>query len=134
MSQNFADEIISVVYGSLKRHQQGYQALSVFTSYGPVDESTLEEVYEGIFNELPRHCDDGIVAPFLDIEALQKFSFELSQKLFAKGSSLVSVDDYNKILLESFNGEELVKKLQESGNYMANPDAGKSNFFNKIFN
>ncbi len=134
MSNNYSEEIISVIYSVPEGLSGGYQALSLFTSYGPVDESSLEEVYMNSSAKEPRIIGEGEIADFSDLEALQKFSFELSQKLLAKGASLISVDEYNQILLDSFTSEELVSKLQESGNFMENPDAGKSNFFNKIFN
>ena len=134
MSQNYSNEVISIVYSRVEGGQHGYQALSAFTSYGPIDESSLEEVYQNQHSRQPRVCEDGEISDFTDLEALQKFSFELSQKLYAKGASLISIDEYNQILLDAFSSEELVKKLQESGNFKANPDAGKSNFFNKIFN
>lgn len=134
MSNNYSDEIISVVYSKVDGPGSAYQALSLFTSYGPIDETSLEEVYLGLSSRAPRVCEDGEIADFQDIEMLQKYSFELSQKLYAKGASLISIDEYNQILLESYSCEELVQKLQESGNFLANPDAGKSNFFNKIFN
>lgn len=134
MSHNYSDETISVIYSQGTTAKGRYQAHSLFTSYGPIDETSLEEVYESSMGKKPEFCQDGVISDFEDLEALQKFSFELSQKLYSKGVSLISIDQYNEILLESYNSEELVHKLQESGNFLANPDAGKSNFFNKIFN
>lgn len=125
-----------VIYGPYQNdlHHKGHEIIALFGPYGLVDEGTLEEFYKEIYHSAPESLESGRVGFFGDVETIQRFSFSLCQKYNNEGVSLVTVDDYNEILTSSFKSDELVQKLQESGNFIANPDAGKSGFFSKLFN
>ena len=128
--------ILTIIYGPLKSggRSDGQQVMASFNESGLIDETTLEEEYLAVMNHEPSLLDEGTIGPFSNLETIQKFSFNLCQKLGNKGASLVSLDDYNELLNASFKVEDFKSRLEEKGNLIHNPEAGKSGIFNKIFN
>ena len=128
--------ILTVIYGSYKRsgRHAGQEVMAVFNENGLIDESILDEEYLEVVNHAPGILEEGVVGPFTDLENIQKFSFNLCQKLGNHGASLVSLEDYNELLAASYKVEDLKQKLEEKGSFIKNPEAGKSGLFNKIFN
>jgi hypothetical protein len=127
---------LTIIYGPLKSggRTDGQQVMASFNESGLIDETTLEEEYLAVMNHEPSLLDEGTIGPFSNLETIQKFSFNLCQKLGNAGASLVSLDDYNELLNASFKVEDFKSKLEEKGNFINNPEAGKSGLFNKIFN
>ncbi|MCF8059484.1 MAG: hypothetical protein K9K67_09320 [Bacteriovoracaceae bacterium] len=128
--------ILTIIYGPYQKagRIEGQEIMSVFNENGLVDETTLDEEYLEVVNHAPGVLEEGAVGPFNDLEVIQKFSFNLCQKLGNHGASLVSLDDYNELLAASYKVEDLKQKLEEKGSFIKNPEAGKSGIFNKIFN
>lgn len=128
--------ILTIIYGPLKSggRNDGQQVMASFNETGLIDETVLEEEYLSVMNHEPSVLDEGSIGPFSNLETIQKFSFNLCQKLGNKGTSLVSLDDYNELLNASFKIEDFKARLEEKGNFIGNPEAGKSGLFNKIFN
>lgn len=128
--------ILTIIYGPLKSggRNDGQQVMASFNETGLIDETVLEEEYVSVMNHEPSVLDEGSIGPFSNLETIQKFSFNLCQKLGNKGISLVSLDDYNELLNASFKTEDFKARLEEKGNFISNPEAGKSGLFNKIFN
>ena len=128
--------VLTIIYGPLKTggRNDGQQVMASFNESGLIDETTLEEEYLNVMNHEPSVLDEGTIGPFSNLETIQKFSFNLCQKLGNKGTSLVSLDDYNDLLNASFKVEDFKNRLEEKGNFISNPEAGKSGILNKIFN
>lgn len=127
--------VLTIIYGPLKNggRNDGQQVMASFNETGLIDETVLEEEYLAVMNHEPSLLDEGTIGPFSNLETIQKFSFNLCQKLGNKGASLVSLDDYNELLNASFKVEDFKTHLEEKGNFIGNPEAGKSGLFNKIF-
>lgn len=128
--------VLTIIYGPLKSggRNDGQQVMASFNETGLIDETVLEEEYLAVMNHEPSLLDEGTIGPFSNLETIQKFSFNLCQKLGNKGASLVSLEDYNELLSASFKVEDFKNRLEEKGNFINNPEAGKSGIFNKIFN
>ena len=127
---------LTVIYGPHKVAGQikGQEVMSLFNERGLVDEVQMEEVYLEQIGHAPEVLAEGMIGPFDDLEAIQKFSFSLCQNFGNSGVSLVSLERYNEILSDCYKAEDLKAKLEAEGNFLRNPDASKGNFFNKIFN
>lgn len=128
--------ILTVIYGPHNHNRlgDGKRVMAVFNESGLIEETTLEEEFLELVSHEPEVLDEGTIGPFSSLEQIQKFSFNLCQKLGNKGASLVPLDDYNELLIASFKIEDFKAKLEEKGSFIDNPEAGKSGIFNKIFN
>lgn len=128
------DKVLTAIYGFDPQGLEGrnLEVISLYNQDGLVPENILDEAYAKMFNSRPAFCFDGSVKFFETLDDLQKYIFEICQNLKNKGVSLVSVDVFNAMVMESFTVEELKKRLEEKGKFMTNPDAGKSNFFNRL--
>lgn len=127
---------LSLIYGPFYKagRQQGQEIMAIYNQDGLVDETTLEEEFLQVFNHEPGSLGEGTIAPFESLEDIQKFGFNICQKLRNSGVSLVSLEQYNNLLVESHKVEDFKHKLEEEGNFLKNPDVDKAGFFNKIFN
>lgn len=127
---------LTLIYGPFKNGGRfnGSEIMAIFNQDGLVEETVLEEEFLQLFNHEPKAIGEGTIAPFDSLEDIQKFGFNICQKLRNSGVSLVSLDDYNTLISESHKIEDLKQKLEEKGNFLKNPDVEKSGFFNKIFN
>lgn len=128
--------VMTVIYGphNSSRLSEGKRIMAVFNETGLIDETTLEEEFLELVGHEPGVMEEGTIGSFSTLEQIQKFSFNLCQKLGNKGASLVPLDDYNELLVASFKIEDFKAKLEEKGSFIDNPEAGKSGLFNKIFN
>lgn len=133
---NRESSILVVIYGPYLSNEDknGHEIIAIFNERGLIDESTLEDLYKDYVGHEPKIVEFGHIGYFTQMEDIQKYSFRICQKLGNEAVSLVSVEDYNEVLIDSFKSEELLQKLQTLGNLIPNPDAGKSGFFNKLFN
>lgn len=136
MSSNGDSSVLVVIYGPYVSNPEisGHEVISIFNDKGLVDESTLEDFYKEIINKDPTVLESGHIGYFSEMEDIQKFSFRICQRFGLESVSLVSVEDYNEALVDSFKADDLLMNLQNKGNIIPNPDAGKSGFFSKIFN
>ncbi len=127
---------LTVVYGPHRKGGQmnGQELMAIFNEKGLVDEGQLEEGYVELIGHAPELVGEGTIGPFDDLEQIQKYCFNLCQGFGNSGVSLVSLEKYNEILIESFKVEDLRSRLEREGNFIKNPDAQKGGFFNKIFN
>lgn len=131
---NDAKTILTIVYGPFASNLGGGQQIMVaFNDAGLINEITLEDEYSEMFKVAPAKINEGSIGAFRDLEVLQKYSFNLCQKLGNAGVSLVSLESYNEALGQSYKVDELRTRLEECGNFIKNPDAEKNGFFNKIF-
>ncbi len=128
--------VLVVIYGPYisDADKNGHEIISIFNDRGLVDESTLEDYFKELTSRTPEIVESGHIGYFGQMEAIQKFSFRICQKFGSDAVSLVSVEDYNDVLLDCYKSDELLQKLQTVGNLIPNPDAGKSGFFSKLFN
>lgn len=135
---SFQNELpkLTLIYGPFKKANrlQGSEIMAIFNQEGLVEENILEEEFLQLFNHEPQEIGEGTIAAFDSLEDIQKFGFNICQKLRNSGVSLVSLDDYNSLVSESHKIEDLKEKLEERGNFLKNPDVEKAGFFNKIFN
>ncbi len=128
--------VLTVIFGPHNRSRlgDGKRVMAAFNEMGLIEETTLEEEFLELVGHEPDVVDEGTIGPFNGLEQIQKFSFNLCQKLGNKGASLVPMDDYNELLVASFKIEDFKQKLEEKGSFIDNPEAGKTGLFNKIFN
>lgn len=133
---NHESSVLVVIYGPYLNNEQnsGHEIISIFNEKGLIDESSLEDMFKVSIGHEPKSIESGRIGYFNQMEDIQKFSFRICQKLGHEAVSLVSVEDYNEVLINSFKSEELLQKLQSVGNLIPNPDAGKVGFFSKLFN
>ncbi len=136
MSMSRESSVLVVIYGPYLNDEdkKGHEVISIFNERGLIDESTLEDFFKDLVGQAPKVVESGHIGYFAQMEDIQKFSFRICQKLGNEAVSLVSVEDYNSVLIDSFKSEELLHKLQNIGNLIPNPDAGKGGFFSKLFN
>lgn len=136
MSMSRESSALVVIYGPYLNDEDknGHEVISIFNERGLIDESTLEDFYKELVGSEPKVIESGHIGYFSQMEEIQKFAFRICQKLGNEAVSLVSVEDYNSALIDSFKSEDLLLKLQNIGNQIPNPDAGKGGFFSKLFN
>ncbi len=136
MSMSRESSVLVVIYGPYlnSEDKNGHEVISIFNERGLIDESTLEDFYKELSGTEPKVLESGRIGYFSQMEDIQKFSFRICQKLGNEAVSLVSVEDYNAVLIDSFKAEDLLENLQNVGNLIPNPDAGKGGFFSKLFN
>jgi len=136
MNINVESTALVVIYGPYlsDADKNGHEIISIFSERGLIDESTLEDFYKDLMPGTPAVLESGHIGYFGQLEDIQKFSFRICQKFGSDAVSLVSVEDYNDVLIDSFKSEDLLKNLQNVGNLIPNPDAGKGGFFSKLFN
>ena len=136
MNLNSESSALVVIYGPYINDEEknGHEIISIFNDRGLVDESTLEDFYKDLTSSSPIVIESGHIGYFSSMESIQKFSFRICQKFGSSAVSLVSVEDYNDVLIDCYKSDELLSKLQNVGNLIPNPDAGKGGFFSKFFN
>lgn len=136
MSIERDSSILVVIYGPYLSDADinGHEIISIFNDKGLVDESTLEDFYKELMPGQPKILETGHIGYFSQMEDIQKFAFRICQRFGSESVSLVSVDDYNEALVNSFKSDDLLTNLENRGNRIENPDAGKGGFFSKLFN
>jgi|GEM_PF-2013379 len=135
MSVEAGRQVLTAVYGPyyMGKRADGYEIIAIFNNSGLCQETHLEDIFENQFSKVPKVLHDGGIGPFEGLEDIQKYCFSLCQKYGDEGVSLVSLDSYNKVITDAFTGEELLNELALKGNYIKNPEAGKSGFLSGIF-
>lgn len=127
---------LTVIYGPFLKEgsSHGLEVMSISNGNGLVDENQLEQLFIDLIGHAPEALSDGKIGPFDDLESVQKYCFNVCTAFGNSGVSLVPLEKFNQLLIESYKSEELRGKLEVEGNFIKNPDAHKTGFFNKIFN
>lgn len=136
----FADETIVGIYHFFQpRAHEGtppqYYLLHVLDHRGILDREIVIRVYKEKFQrDLDR--DQDIVGPFESLDELNMFAYELANEINAPKVSLLSVGDYNLLLENAMDLNNLIYDLKNKGNILENIERDqvkKSGFFSKIF-
>lgn len=135
MSIDSSDSRMTLIYGPFKNkgRYSGLEVMTFYNSEGLIEEDLLEDEYRQLYSNPPLEVAEGMVACFESLEDVQKFSFNICQKLKNSGVSLVSLEQYNELVIESCTGEELKEELENKGNFLKNPESEKKGFFNRFF-
>ncbi len=134
------DETIVAIYHyfqpqALDAINPEYYILYVLDHRGMIDREIAEKIYkESILPNEFQHKD--LIGPFESLDELNKFAFLLCESINAPRVSLMSVQDYNLLLENSFDTHNFLNDLKTKGNILENIDREenkKSGFFSKIF-
>lgn len=136
----FSDETIVGIYHFFQpRAHEGaipqYYLLHILDHRGILDRDLVVRVYKEKFQrEVDR--DQEIVGPFESLDELNMYAYQLASEINAPKVSLLSVSDYNLLLENAMDLNNLIYDLKNKGNILENmeKDQGKkSGFFSKIF-
>ena len=112
----------------------GLEIYHVFNSKGLVDEEILLDYFSDICKDQVSSLGKGRIGHFSDGEQVQRFCFQLCQKLGHSGVSLLTVREYNNVLSSCHQASDFTSLLKEKGEFIENVDAQKRGFFDNIFN
>jgi hypothetical protein len=126
---------IYIVYGQrVILEDSKYFALHIFSNEGNIDIELIIKAYESEVNTWNEHALEGRIGPFESLESLQKFSFNLCQRLNAKKIILLSKDSYNEAVENCSNVDQLCDEFNKLGDVLENvaSDSPKG-IFERIF-
>lgn len=128
-------ETLFIVYAKqVFEEQNSFFAIHIFSSRAEVDFDQIKKSYESEIDSWKLRESDQKVGPFVDLEALQRFSFALCQRVNADQVSLLNIDSYNEALAKSSNSGELLNHFIELGDKIQNLEGGsKKGFLDRIF-
>lgn len=124
----------SIVKAGESERPSGLEIYHVFNNSGLVDEDLLHRYFEDVCETPIRSLSHGRVGYFSDGGEVQRFCFQLCQHLNLEGVNILTVSQYNEILMNCHRGEDLPPALSQGGEYIENVDAHKKGFFDSLFN
>ena len=128
-------DVVYLVYGQKSSHQDSsYYAFQIFSEAAPIEKEQVLKSYESTVDIIRGEENLNMVGPFKAIDNLQRFSFDLCQRLNAKKIALLNINAYNEAVEKSAKISELWENLQAGADLLENTqvDQGKG-FFNRIF-
>lgn len=122
---------LSVIYTSI--HGNFYITHFV-EPHGPIDSELIWQLFHDIFgrkeNAFPQY-----IGPFVDLEAVTKFSFRVCDEAASEQVNLVNLEEFNQLIESSPSISNVRERLTQLGNVLVNPDAhSKKGLFGKLFN
>lgn len=111
----------------------GLEIYHIFNTKGLIDEDLLHRYYEDVCGTEVTALSHGCVGYFSDGSQVQRFCFQLCQHLNHDGVNLLTVKQYNDILMSCHLAEDLPQALSRGGEYIENVDVHKKGFFDSLF-
>ena len=123
---------IIVLYNYLAEENKkaSYYILNVLHKTGVLEKSLTEESYKNLFHS---PLDREYIGPFQSIEDLQRYSFNLCEKLEADQAAIISAQEYNGMVERISDVAELREQVFQIGDTIHNPTPKKRRFLDKLF-
>jgi len=119
--------------GSGKLNSSKYYFRYLVSSLGEIDTDSVREVYDELYLKNPTSVESSI-GPFDDVRAMNRFAYQLCEKISAKKMSLISVKNYNQFMENAVTAEDFFNNLFKQGEIIENQEFSKPGIFKNIFN
>lgn len=131
-------EYIVGVYRSLgQQSDEGpYMIVFLLSEQGFIESDIPQKIYAERFIEnleISKEGNTEKIGPFLTLERLNQYAFQLCEELNALRIALYSVDEYNELLENGHGAQDFFSSLLEKGNVIENIERKNKGFFNRFF-
>ena len=130
------NEIIIAIYvlKTIKNKGQYYFFDIVFNHEGKIEYDLMYSIYKDLPESDISENVEGMIGPFLDSIALDRYALKLCEKLGNRKICIYSIQEFNSVVMNVSNIEELKSTLPQYGNCIENLDFKKNkSFLGKIF-
>ena len=132
---NFLDasKLRKVDPNDFRGKKEGYYIVYLCAKDGIIETDQLKN-FLGTKNIL-EYNNHTLFGPYSDLNDLKQTSYTICEKIKASSVNLISIEEFNNLVTNTFHGSKLFDALLTSGDSMKNLDSSlKKGILEKIFN